>query len=67
MDRVHQLEIEPGMSIDALVKRWSHCGFGRRRLAEAADIYEKCFLEILQNSSPSQARWSGRDEIWSQI
>ena len=41
MDRVHQLEIEPGMSIDALVKRWSHCGFGARRLAEAADIYEK--------------------------
>jgi deoxyhypusine synthase len=41
METVHQLEIKPGMSIDALVKGLSHCGFGARRLAEAVDIYEK--------------------------
>ena len=35
------MEIKPGMSIDALVKGLSHCGFGARRLAEAVDIYEK--------------------------
>ena len=41
MEIVHQLEIEPGMSIDALVERMGHCGFGARRLAEAVAIYEK--------------------------
>ena len=41
MDVVHQLEIEPGMSVNALVERMSHCGFGARRLAEATAIYEK--------------------------
>ena len=41
MDIVHQLEIQPGMSIDALVRGWSHCGFGARRLAQAAEIYER--------------------------
>ena len=41
MDAVHQLKIEPGMSIDALVRGWSQCGFGARRLAQAADIYER--------------------------
>lgn len=40
MERVHQLQIEPGMSIDALVQGMSHCGFGARRLAEAVSIYE---------------------------
>ncbi len=41
MEIVHQLEIEPGMSVGALVERLGHCGFGARRLAEAAAIYEK--------------------------
>jgi deoxyhypusine synthase len=41
MEIVHQLEIEPGMSIDTLVERLGHCGFGARRLAEAVAIYEK--------------------------
>ncbi|MDD4650737.1 MAG: deoxyhypusine synthase [Methanothrix sp.] len=41
MDVVCQLEIEPGMSIAALVERMSHCGFGARRLAQATAIYEK--------------------------
>lgn len=40
MERVHQLQIEPGMSIAALVQGMSHCGFGARRLAEAVSIYE---------------------------
>ena len=33
METVHQLEIEPGMSVEALVEEWSHCGFGARRLS----------------------------------
>ena len=41
MDTVHQLEIQPGMSIEALVRGWSHCGFGARRLAQATEIYER--------------------------
>jgi len=41
MDTVQQLEIEPGMSVNALVERMSRCGFGARRLAEAVAIYEK--------------------------
>jgi deoxyhypusine synthase len=41
MDVVHQLQIEPEMSVDLLVTRMSHCGFGARRLAEAVAIYEK--------------------------
>lgn len=40
MEAVQQLEIEPGMSVDALVQGMSHCGFGARRLAEAVEIYE---------------------------
>jgi len=35
------LEIEPGMSVEALVEGMSHCGFGARRLAGAVDIYEQ--------------------------
>ena len=31
MDVVHQLEIEPGMSVNALVERMSHCGFGAQK------------------------------------
>jgi deoxyhypusine synthase len=45
MDTVHQLEIEPGMSVDALVTRMSRCGFGARRLSEAVDIYESMLHE----------------------
>ena len=45
MDTVHQLEIQPGMSIEALVRGWSHCGFGARRLAQAAEIYERMLSE----------------------
>ena len=41
METVHQLQVEPGMSVDALVQGMSHCGFGARRLAEAVGIYEK--------------------------
>lgn len=41
MEAVQQLEIEPGMSVDALVQGMSHCGFGARRLAEAVEIYER--------------------------
>jgi deoxyhypusine synthase len=41
MELVHQLQIEPGMGINALVKGMSHCGFGARRLSEAMSIYEK--------------------------
>ncbi|NPV62534.1 MAG: deoxyhypusine synthase [Methanotrichaceae archaeon] len=40
MDTVVQAEIEPGMSVDALVKSLKDCGFGARRLSMAADIYE---------------------------
>jgi deoxyhypusine synthase len=40
MEKVRQLEIEPGMSIDALVRAMEGCGFGARRLAEAVSIYE---------------------------
>ena len=40
METVHQLKIEPGMSVDALVRGMSQCGFGARRLAEAVAIYE---------------------------
>ena len=35
------MEIEPGMSVEALVEGMSHCGFGARRLAGAVDIYEQ--------------------------
>ena len=41
MDIVHQLQIEPRMSVDLLVTRMKDCGFGARRLAEAVAIYEK--------------------------
>lgn len=41
MDVVHQLKIEPGMSANDLVERMGHCGFGARRLSEAAAIYGK--------------------------
>ncbi len=40
MEAVEQLEIEPGMSVVALVRGMGHCGFGARRLAEAVEIYE---------------------------
>ncbi len=40
MEKIHQIEIEPGMSAEALVDGMKHCGFGARRLAEATDIYE---------------------------
>lgn len=41
MQAVHQLRMEPGMKISSLVKQMSRCGFGARRLSEAADIYEE--------------------------
>lgn len=41
MDVVHQIEIEPDMSIEALITAMEGCGFGARRLAEAARIYEQ--------------------------
>lgn len=45
MEVVHQLQIEPAMSVNCLVKEMSHCGFGARRLAEAVAIYEKMLSE----------------------
>lgn len=45
MNRVRQMEIVPGMSVEALVDGMEHCGFGARRLADAAKIYE----EMLSN------------------
>ncbi|HNX10474.1 MAG TPA: deoxyhypusine synthase [Methanothrix sp.] len=42
---MHQLQIEPAMSVNCLVKEMSHCGFGARRLAEAVAIYEKMLSE----------------------
>lgn len=41
MEIVHQLQIEPGMSINSLVKGMGHCGFGARRLSQAMNIYEE--------------------------
>jgi deoxyhypusine synthase len=41
MNRVRQMEIVPGMSVEALVDGMEHCGFGARRLADAAKIYEE--------------------------
>lgn len=41
METVRQLEIEPEMTVEALVEGMSHCGFGARRLAGAVDIYEQ--------------------------
>ncbi len=45
METIRQLEIEPIMSIDAMVRGMSHCGFGARRLSEAVNIYEKMISE----------------------
>jgi deoxyhypusine synthase len=44
METVHQLQIEPGMSVEALVRGMDHCGFGARRLAEATNIYETMLI-----------------------
>lgn len=41
MYKVRQMEIGPGMSIEALVNGMEHCGFGARRLAESVKIYEE--------------------------
>jgi len=41
MDKVRQLEIVEGISVEALVGGMEHCGFGARRLAIAARIYEE--------------------------
>lgn len=41
MEKVRQLEVVPGMSVEALVKGMEHCGFGARRLSLAVDIYEQ--------------------------
>jgi len=41
MEIVQQLQIEPGMSINSLVKGMGHCGFGARRLSQAMNIYEE--------------------------
>jgi deoxyhypusine synthase len=38
---VRQMEIEAGMSVEALVDGMEHCGFGARRLAESVKIYEE--------------------------
>lgn len=40
MEKVHQIEIGPDMSVEALIAGMKNCGFGARRLAEAVDIYE---------------------------
>jgi len=41
MEIVHQLQLEPGMSISSLLKGMRKCGFGARRLSEAMSIYEE--------------------------
>lgn len=41
MDTVRQMEIRPGMTADELVRSMECCGFGARRLSEAAGIYEE--------------------------
>jgi len=41
MEIVHQLQIEPGMSINSLMKGMGQCGFGARRLSQAMNIYEE--------------------------
>jgi deoxyhypusine synthase len=41
MYKVRQMEIEAGMSVEALVNGMEHCGFGARRLAESVKIYEE--------------------------
>ena len=41
MDYIRQMEIEPGMGADELVRMMEACGFGARRLAEAVNIYEE--------------------------
>jgi deoxyhypusine synthase len=39
VDYIRQIEIEPGMGADQLVRMMENCGFGARRLAEAVNIY----------------------------
>jgi deoxyhypusine synthase len=41
VDYIRQMEIEPGMEADELVRMMEACGFGARRLAEAVNIYEE--------------------------
>ncbi|MGC9514663.1 deoxyhypusine synthase [Methanocrinis sp.] len=41
MDYIRQMEIEPGMDADELVRMMENCGFGARRLAEAVNIYQE--------------------------
>lgn len=45
MDTVRQMEIRPGMTVDELVRTMEGCGFGARRLSEAACIYEEMLSE----------------------
>lgn len=49
MDAVHQLKIEPGMSIDALVRGWSHVALEPEGWPRQRTYTKECFLEILQN------------------
>jgi deoxyhypusine synthase len=41
MEKVRQMDIYSGMTADELVRMMEGCGFGARRLAEAARIYEQ--------------------------
>ncbi|MDI9616779.1 MAG: deoxyhypusine synthase [Methanothrix sp.] len=41
MDRVRQLSVRPNMSVDEMVRGMEGCGFGARRLAHAAEIYQE--------------------------
>jgi len=45
VDYIRQMEIEPGMDTDELVRMMEACGFGARRLAEAVNIYEEMLSE----------------------
>jgi len=45
MDYIRQIEIKPGIETDQLIRMMDHCGFGARRLSEAADIYEEMLSE----------------------
>ena len=41
MDDINQMKIKPGMEIIDLVDQMAHCGFGARRVGEAAEIYHE--------------------------
>jgi deoxyhypusine synthase len=45
VNKICQMELEPGMSVEAIISAMEHCGFGARRLAESVDIYQEMLSE----------------------